>query len=140
MSTSIEKGNKFQIGSKGTIIREVAAENLATKLGDGKVDVLSTPALVCFLELACLDSIKDSPLPQGDTTVGTAIHIKHIHPSPQGAKLKCDAILKIVEDRKLVFDVSAHDEFEKVAEGTIERVVVNEENFLSKASSKKART
>jgi len=92
------------------------------------------------LELACLDSIKDKPLPQGEVTVGTVINVKHMHPSPQGIKLRCDATLKSADDKKLVFEVSAQDDFEKVAEGTIERVIVNEEQFMSRAASKKTRT
>jgi len=88
----------------------------------------------------CLDCIKDIPIPQGEITVGTGINVKHMHPSPPGIKLRCDAILKTVEDKKLVFEVSAQDDFEKVAEGTIERVIVNEEHFMSRAASKKTRT
>jgi len=124
----------------GYILKEISQEHLASKCGDGKVDVLSTPTLVCLLELACLDCIKDIPLPQGEITVGTGINVKHMHPSPAGIKLRCDAILKTVEDKKLVFEVSAQDDFEKVAEGTIERVIVNEEHFMSRAASKKTRT
>ena len=70
-------------------------------------------------------------------TVGTFIRIQHFAASPLGSKIHAEASLKKVDGRKLVFDVIARDEFEKIAEGENEQLMVSIDKFLDRVVKKK---
>ena len=63
-------------------------------------------------------------LPEGHTTVGFEVHVKHFGATPKGKKVTVRAELLEVDGRKLRFKVEAHDEDKKVGEGTHRRAVV----------------
>ena len=54
--------------------------------------------------------------------------MKRIIPSP----------LKEIDGRKFFFDVAAYDEFEKIAEGENEQLIVTIDKFLSRIKGKKS--
>ena len=97
--------------------------------------MLATPMLVALLEGAAKDSVQPS-LPEGWTTVGTRVDIRHLAATPVGMKVTARAILTEVDRRRLVFTVEAYDEREKVGEGLHERFIINTERFESKARMK----
>ena len=66
------------------------------------------------------------------------IQMKHLAATPLGVKVRAEAYLKEVDRRRLVFDVSVYDEFEKIAEGVNERFVVSMDKFLEKVRKKQA--
>jgi len=39
--------------------------------------------------------------------------------------------LKLIQKRKLIFDVVAFDDFEKISEGENEHIIVSADNFLN---------
>ena len=77
-------------------------------------------------------AVADAPSP-GHTTVGSAVQLTHLAPSPIGAKVTADVVLESVEGRRLVFRVSVTDGRGLVAAGYITRVVVERERFLERA-------
>ena len=99
--------------------------------------VLSTTHLAVMFELAALKSVLPH-LDQGQGTVGTRLEIKHLAPSPVGLRVTATVTLEQVEGRRLVFRLEAHDDREKVAEGTNERFVVDMKKFLERADQKKS--
>jgi predicted thioesterase len=122
----------IQIGLKGEEKMVVERQDLASMMGNIGAEVLSTHRVVLLMELAARNAIKDR-LPDGMMTVGTFIRIQHFAASPLGAKVKK------VEGRKLVFDVIALDEFEKIAEGENEQLMVSINNFLDRVERKRVR-
>jgi fluoroacetyl-CoA thioesterase len=88
--------------------------------GDG---VLSTPSMIGLMERAGIQAVQ-SILPEGYTTVGFEVHVKHFAPTAKGKKVTVRAELLEVDGRKLRFRVEAHDEDKKVGEGTHRRAVV----------------
>jgi predicted thioesterase len=125
----------IQIGLKGEEKMVVERQDLASMMGNIGAEVLSTHRVVLLMELAARNAIKDR-LPEGMMTVGTFIRIQHFAASPLGAKVRAEASLKKVEGRKLVFDVIALDEFEKIAEGENEQLMVSINNFLDRVERK----
>ena len=128
----------IQIGQKGKEKMVVERQDLASMMGNIGAEVLSTHRVVLLMELAARNAIKDR-LPDGMMTVGTFIRIQHFAASPLGAKVRAEALLKKVEGRKLVFDVIALDEFEKIAEGENEQLMVSINNFLDRVERKRVR-
>lgn len=88
--------------------------------GDG---VLSTPSMIGLMERAGIQAVQ-AILPEGYTTVGFEVHVKHFAPTPKGKKVTVRAELLEVDGRKLRFKVEAHDEDKKVGDGTHRRAIV----------------
>ena len=109
-------------GASAEIIT-VVDDNLVVKHmgGDG---VLSTPSMIGLMERAGIQAVQ-SLLPDGYTTVGFEVHVKHFAPTPKGKKVTVRAELLDVDGRKLRFKVEAHDEDKKVGDGTHRRAIVS---------------
>ena len=91
--------------------------------------------MIALSEKTALTSIMPY-LEEGQSTVGTKIDIAHIAATPVGMKVTCETELIEIDRRRLVFSVNVYDEIEKIAEGTHERFIVDNEKFISKAYGK----
>ncbi len=109
----------------------VGEEHTASHVGSGTVRVLSTPSMIAFMEIASLNCVQKH-LPQGETTVGTMVCVKHLAPAPVGAKVKVETELVKVEGRRLLFRVRAWWGETLIGEGEHERYIVNTAKFLEK--------
>ena len=128
----------IQSGLKGQEEMVVGRCDLASMMGNIGAEVLSTHRVVLLMELAARNAIKES-LPEGKMTVGTFIRIQHFAATPLGSKVRAEASLKEIGGRRLVFDVAAYDEFEKIAEGENEQLIVSIDKFLARIKKKTVR-
>lgn len=117
----------------------VTHTNTAQAMGSGLVPVYATPALVALLEEAAVNALKPL-LEAGKTSVGTRIEVSHLAATPIGMIVRAQATLSVVDGRRLVFDVVAHDEVERIAEGIHERVLVDGQRFLARVQEKISHT
>jgi len=117
-------------GPTGTAELTVTTADTAEALGSGDVPVLGTPRVLALAEAATVAAL-DGRLEAGHTSVGAEVHLKHTAPTPVGAQVVATARLVRAEGRRLVFEVSVTQEGRQVAVGTVERVVVPRERFLS---------
>jgi len=102
----------------------------AEQFGSGLLPVFSTPALIALMENTAMKLID---VPEGSSSVGTAICIKHLKASAIGEKISCTATLTENDERKYLFQLEAYDsKGDKIGEGTHERFIVNIEKFMSK--------
>lgn len=116
----------------------VTEENTAKAVGSGGLEVFATPALIALAEKTAYESVIPY-LEEGQGTVGTNINIKHIAATPIGMKVVCETELiefDIDKPRRLLFSVNVYDEVEKIAEGTHERFIINNDKFMGKAGGK----
>ncbi len=113
----------------------VTNEMLAKNVGSGSVPVYATPTMIAHMEYAAAACVEKS-LDEGMVTVGTLVNIKHLAATPEGMKVTVTATLTAAEGRKLTFDLIAHDEADKIGEGTHERFIVNAEKFAEKTAAK----
>jgi predicted thioesterase len=124
------------MGKSEMIVRE---SDLVSRLGGVAVDVLSTPRLIQLMEAAAIEAVREFLQP-GQMSLGTLVKIRHLSATPLGMKVTAHAILKEVDQKRLLFWIDAHDEIEKVAEGEHERVLVSRERFLERIEKKKNRS
>lgn len=110
----------------------VREQDAAVAMGSGSLQVLATPALVAFMENTAMNLVA-SENPEGSTTVGTEINVKHLKASAIGAKITVTATLTLFDGRKRGFSIEAKDENGNVV-GTAEhqRFVVDIERFMLK--------
>lgn len=88
--------------------------------GDG---VFSTPSMIGLMERAGIQAVQ-AALPEGYTTVGFEVNVKHFAATPKGKKVTARAELLEIDGRKLRFKVEAYDEDKKVGDGTHRRAII----------------
>ena len=123
-------------GLRGQREITVGPEHLASRAGNFGSEVLSTHELVLLIELAARDAVEDL-LPEGKITVGTAINIRHMGAVPLGTRVRAEARLRQVRGKRLIFDVKAYDDWEKVCEGENEQRIITLGPFLKRVERKK---
>lgn len=88
--------------------------------GDG---VLSTPSMIGLMERAGIQAVQPY-LPEGHTTVGFEVNVKHFAATPKGKSVTVRAELTKIDGRKLEFIVEARDDEKKVGAGTHRRAII----------------
>lgn len=122
----------LQPGLSARVELTVTDADTAQALGSGDVPVLGTPRLVALAEAATVAATA-AQLERGTTTVGTRVELDHTAASPVGRRVTVLAVLSKLDGRRLIFDIVVRDGTEQVAEGRVERVVVDRQRFLAKA-------
>jgi fluoroacetyl-CoA thioesterase len=122
-------------GLVGEVEITVQPADTADALGNPGVHVLATPRLVALIEQAAIRAVAPH-LPAEAGSVGTRIDVKHLAATPVGMRVKIRAVLREVDGRRLAYDVEAHDEVEKIAEGTHERFQITQARFLERVAQK----
>ena len=115
-----------------TVTEEVTAE----KMKSGSLQVLATPCMVALMEQAASE-LCDKFVPEGISTVGTALNISHLAPTCVGGKVRAVATLTSFDGRKATFDVEAFDDAGLIGKGTHERFTIKIESFMRKALERK---
>mgnify|MGYP005856000755 CR=1 FL=1 len=122
-------------GMSGQARTRVTDENTALKFGSGTVRVYATPAMIGLMEAAAIDCVERN-LPQGYSTVGTKVEIRHLSATPVGMEVVATAKLLEADGARLKFQVEANDSKGKIGEGTHNRYIVKLDEFIKKAEEK----
>jgi predicted thioesterase len=110
--------------------RTVPAESAAA-LGSGGLEVFSTPSLVALFEIAAKDLV-DPLLPEGHSTVGIEIAVKHQKATPIGQEVWCEVLVTAAEGKRITFTGEMFDEQGRIGQGSHTRYVVNDAEFLAR--------
>jgi len=114
----------------------VTADRTAHTMGNPGVHVFATPWMIALLENVCSALLRPH-LPEGGGSVGTMVDVRHLAATPVGLKVRARATVLEVSGRRVLFQVEAADEVEKIAEGRHERFVVSDlAGFLARAHGK----
>ncbi|MBF4695612.1 thioesterase family protein [Fusibacter ferrireducens] len=125
----------LKIGDQFTSELIVEEKHTAAAFGSGSIFVFSTPMMIGLMENAAL-KCAEMGLPEGQSTVGTFVNVKHMAATPMNMKVKAIATITEIEGKKLTFAVEAFDEKEKIGEGTHGRYVIDAEKFLKRVNEK----
>ena len=127
----------MNIGEKHEVKIIVTDEVTAKVMKSGSLPVLATPFMVALMEQAASE-LCDKHLSDGLSTVGTALNIQHLAPTPVGAQVRAIATVTEYDGRKACFDVEAYDEVGLIGKGTHERFTIKIDRFMEKAAQRKA--
>lgn len=126
-------------GTKGKFTLVVAPEHLANRFKDAMLPpVLATPIMILVMENAALDAIRGY-LDPDEGALGTLVDVRHIAATPVGQRVTAEAEVTHVDGRRIVFAVTAHDEFEQIGTGTHERTVVDLRRLTQRLEAKTRR-
>ena len=119
------------VGMRGEASLVVGEAQTAAAFGAGGVLVLGTPVMIGLMENAAWQLVQPE-LPEGESTVGTLVNVRHLAATPMGGHVVATAELIEIDDRRLVFRVSARDDSQLIGEGTHERFRIVLERFLAR--------
>ena len=125
----------LEVGQRLEMEWSVDATNTADAIGNPGMHVLATPWLIAYFEIAC-HRLLEPALRPGQATVGTAVNIEHLAASPVGMRFTVRAEITDIDRRRILFSVVAHDQRERIGEGTHERFIVESEQFQERVGRK----
>ncbi len=127
----------LQVGLTARVELTVTDADTAQALGSGDVPVLGTPRLIALAEAATVAATA-ARLEPGRTTVGTRVELDHQAATAIGQRVTVLAVLAKVDGRRLIFDIVVREGTEQVAEGRVERVIVDRQRFVARSLEPKA--
>jgi predicted thioesterase len=112
---------RIEPGLEHTLER-VVDERLITMHVGGR-GVFATPAMIGLMEGASHQAVEDR-LPEGQTTVGYEVHVRHVAPAPPGSSIVVRSRLLEVKGNRLLFEVTCHLGETLIGTGTHKRAIV----------------
>jgi len=124
------------LGAEARVERTVPFEWTIASYNASLPPVLSTPAMIGFMEHATVVAIEDHLAP-GTITVGTRIEVDHLKAIPAGSIVTATAKLVAHHGRFLTFEVEARSGETILGRGKVSRAIVEPKSFETKAQSRK---
>jgi fluoroacetyl-CoA thioesterase len=107
------------------------AADTAAALGNTGVEVISTPAIIGYLEMT--SHLLIQPLfEQGEASVGTEVSIRHLAAAFPGIEMACEAEVESVRGRRIRLKVRASQAGKVIMDGHHERAVVDLARFMTR--------
>ncbi|MDM4719822.1 hotdog domain-containing protein [Micromonospora sp. WMMA1363] len=123
----------FTAGLAARVELTVTEADTAQAVGSGDVPVLGTPRVLALVEAATVAATA-TRTPIDTTTVGVHVELAHRAATPVGRTVVARANLVKVDGRRLLFEVSVTDGDTTVADGRVERLVVDRQRFVERAT------
>ncbi len=98
--------------------------DLASALGNTGVDVVSSPATIGYLEMACCYAM-DQLFDEGEASVGVGFDMQHVGAATPDLPIDVAAELISADGRRLTFSVEATQADKQIMTGRHQRAVVN---------------
>lgn len=108
----------------------VEEKHSAAAVGSGGLAVLSTPAMIAFMENVAKEAA-ESDLAAGETTVGIELNIQHLKATALGKRVRVRA--NLIEQKKsiLLYEVEAYENGTLIGKGRHKRAIVEAEAFMA---------
>lgn len=126
---------EISVGRRIEDTQQVTLERVASHLGSGSLQVYATPAMVAFVEQTCRKLVEPH-LPEGLTTVGIALSVRHIAPTPLGRDISIQVEIVLIEKNVISFQTELWDEMEKIGEVAHKRAVIDVDRFTARVQKK----
>ena len=129
------RSNSIEPGMVSEATQKVACELTALHIGSGDLQVYATPAMAALVEQTCT-SIVTPLLSNGQTSVGTELHIRHLAPTPMGGMVRIRAEVVAAQNNLITFNARIWDEVELIGEVDHQRVVIEVDRFMRRVDAK----
>ena len=127
----------LKIGTVGETTFVVEAKHCIEFATDGMPAVLSTPNLIGILERTARQAIAPFLGPD-ERSVGVEIDLRHLAPTPRGAKVTATARVIGCAGRFVDFQIGARDEQELIVRGVHRRAIIRVDAFAKRLQAKAA--
>jgi fluoroacetyl-CoA thioesterase len=124
-----------KIGTTGETKFVVETKHCIEFATDGMPAVLSTPNLIGILERTARQAIVPF-LDADERSVGVELDLRHLSPSPLGARVTATARVIGTTGRFVDFQIEARDEHELIVRGVHKRAVIRMDSFTKRVQAK----
>jgi predicted thioesterase len=121
----------LRVGLIGESQATVTDELTAIQVGSGNLPVYATPAMIALMESAAVSAVHAN-LPDGSTSVGIELHVRHLSATPPGEQITAIAELTRIDGNRLHLEVRAWDQHELIGQGTHTRYIIDEQTFMAR--------
>jgi fluoroacetyl-CoA thioesterase len=128
-------GKQIKVGMALEASQEVTPRRSAPNVGSGALSVYATPAMGAFIEQTCCQLV-DSLLPEGKTTVGVEITIRHTAPTPLGMNVHARVEVISIDGSQITFQAQLRDDLEPIGTAEHRRAIVDVDRFLTRVERK----
>ena len=125
----------FHLGMTNEEKFVVEERQLAPHVGSGALRVLATPWLIALME-GVSHRLLAKHLPEGYSSVGIHVDMRHLAPTPLGDTVRVQTELLSVDGWTVAFAVRAWDSKELIGECKHERFVIDVARFLKRVEAK----
>lgn len=129
------RSSSIEPGMVAEATQEVTCELTASHVGSGDLQVYATPAMAALVEQTCTSMVTPLLL-NGQTSVGTELHIRHLAPTPMGGMVRIRAEVVATQNNLITFNARVWDEVELVGEVDHQRVVIEVDRFMRRVDAK----
>jgi predicted thioesterase len=112
---------------------KVLEEHSAEHLGSGDLRVLASPMMILFMEQAARRLLAEI-LPDGKSSVGSRVDVRHLRPSPIGSVVCVRAEVLAVDGRKIILQVDAWEGSQQIGTGRHWRYLIDEAQFMEQVA------
>lgn len=113
--------DSLELGLSATRSLVVEGSHLYSPTGKAEHCVLSSPAMIMEMEIACVEATKGFV----EASVGFHVDVKHIAPTPSGESVNTTATLIEIDGKKLRFKVETKYGKTLVGVGTHRRAIID---------------
>lgn len=117
----MDEAEGIQPGLEGRLERVVEGDLLTHHVG-GR-GTFATPAMIGLMEMTSHRSV-ERLLPEGRTTVGYEVHVRHFAPTAPGSRISVTSRLVEIKGNKLHFEVFCHEGDKLLGSGIHKRAIV----------------
>src|SRR6202790_3741521 len=117
----VATGESVRPGLEGRLERVVDGELITRHVGGA--GTFATPAMIGLMEITSHRSVEPL-LPEGHTTVGYEVHVRHLAPAAPGSTILVTTRVTEVKGNKLYFDVECRQGEKLIGAGIHKRAIV----------------
>ncbi|MDA1279999.1 MAG: thioesterase [Chloroflexi bacterium] len=118
-----EVPSSITVGLSASRVLIVEGSSIYSPTGKQEHSVLSSPAMIMEMELACVDAV-GGHLSPGEASVGFHVDVKHLAPAAAGKQVDTTATLIEIAGKKLKFQVETYCGDVHVGTGIHRRAIV----------------
>lgn len=126
---------QIPIGTTASKSVVVTRELTVAHFHPGLPEAYGTPLMIYLMEVAAGDAIQPF-LPEGWASVGVAVSVRHLAPTPVGRTVTATATVAAVDETTITFAVTAHDGVEPIGTGTHVRAPIELSRFNKRLEAK----
>ena len=126
---------KIPIGTTASKSVIVTRDLTVAHYHPGLPEAYGTPLMIYLMEVAAGDAIQPF-LPEGWASVGVAVSVQHLAPTPVGRTVTASATVTAVDEKTITFAVTAHDGIESIGRGTHVRAPIDLRRFNARLAAK----
>lgn len=121
-----------EVGASGALTWAVT-EDMCTRRADRLL--LSSPSMVRLVEAAAIEVLNPG-YAAGQSSVGVAVSLDHLAPTPLGMRVTATATVVAVEKRRVEFEIKVDDEVERVGQARHTRYLIDLDRYVERLDKK----